>query len=409
MNLSVPSSSEYRLPTRPGFLWGAATAAHQVEGNNLASDWWSLEHSNSPVIVEPSGDAADHFHRWPEDLDLLAGLGLNAYRFSFEWARIEPEPGFFSHASLDHYRRMVDGCLERGITPVVTLQHVTMPAWFRRAGGWQSDGAADLFTRYVEFVLPALTTGVDWVATINEPNLQPLMTALHRGDPEALTVWNGGPMPAPTDREIEDLIAAHRRASEVVRSGSSAKVGWAIAATDLQYDDDGTEQAMAWFETHEAPFIRASRGDDFIGVQNYTRTRFDANGLVPPAAAERMSDLWEFYPQALGGAVRTAYEVSGGTPVLVTENGIPTTDDELRVEHLDVALDSLAQAMDDGVDVRGYLHWSALDNFEWALGYAPKFGLVEFDPTTFDRRVKPSARWYGELVARSIAASAPRS
>lgn len=393
----------YRIPSRPGFLWGASTAAHQVEGNNLASDWWELEHSGSDVIAEPSGDAADHFNRWPEDLDLFAELGLNAYRFSFEWARIEPAQGHFSHASLDHYKRMVEGCLQRGIAPIVTLQHVTMPAWFRRAGGWQSDGAAELFARYTEFVAPAIDLGVEWVATINEPNLQPLMTGLFRGDPEALNAWNGGLMPAPTEREIADLVAAHRAASAVVKGATRAKAGWTVALTDLQYDEAGREQALAWFETYEGPFVRAARGDDFLGVQNYTRTRFNADGIVPLSEAERMTDLWEFYPQALGEGVRMAYELSEGVPIIVTENGIPTTDDDLRVEHLDIALDSLAKAMDDGVDVRGYLHWSAIDNFEWAMGYPPKFGLIEFDRTTFERRVKPSARHYAALIKAATA------
>lgn len=395
---TVPSLADF--PIRSGFLWGTATAAHQVEGNNIASDWWRSEHSGSPVIVEPSGDAADHFNRWPEDLDLLAQLGLNSYRFSIEWARIEPERGFFSAAMIDHYRRMVAGCLARGITPIVTLQHVTLPSWFRDAGGWAGEAAADLFARYTESVLPVVREGVDWVCTINEPNLQPLMTRLHEQDPAALAAWKGAPMPVPSDAEVADLIAAHRSASQVIRENTDAKAGWTVSVADLQYDPAGQEAAAAWFEAYEAKFLRAAREDDFIGVQNYFRTRFDANGLVPVPADARMTDLWEFYPEALGHAVKTAWEVTEGTPIIVTENGIPTTDDDLRIEFLNTALASLGEAMTSGVDVRGYLHWSAIDNFEWAMGYGPQFGLISFDPQSFKRTVKPSARHYAELVSR---------
>ncbi len=411
MNPSTPAGatdskravSSVAFPHRPGFLWGAATAAHQVEGNNYASDWWRLEHSGSPVVAEPSGDAADHFHRWPADLDLLQQLGLNSYRFSIEWARIEPEKGFRSRAGIDHYRRMVAGCLARGLTPVVTLQHVTLPTWFREAGGWASDGATEVFGRYVESVLPVIEEGVPWVCTINEPNLQPLITGLHRGDPEALNAWNGGPTPTPTDEEVVDLVAAHRVAAEIVRGAAKAKAGWTVSVADYQYSEEAADTAQRHFEAHEGRFLRAGAEDDFIGVQNYYRVRFDADGVVPPGPGDRMTDLWEFYPEALGAAVRDAYRITEGTPVLVTENGIPTTDDNLRIEYLDRALRSLAEAIEDGVEVRGYLHWSALDNFEWAMGYGPRFGLIEFDPVTFERRVKPSAYHYSQIVREATA------
>lgn len=381
------------------FLWGVATAAHQVEGNNLASDWWRLEHSGSDVIAEPSGDAADHFTRWAEDLDAIVGLSLNAYRFSIEWARIEPERGWFSRAMIDHYRRVAVGCLERGLTPMVTLQHVTMPAWFRAAGGWAGDHAPDLFARFVERILPVLSEGVEWVCTINEPNLQPVMTGLHAGDAAALAAWNGGLMPVPSARDVEDLVAAHRAAQRVVRA-AGVKAGWTVSVSDLHYDAPGESAARAWFEAYEAPFLRAAAGDDFLGVQNYSRIVFDAAGPTPPALGARMTDLWEYYPQALGNAVKVAWEASGHTPIVVTENGIPTSDDGVRIEFIDAALRSLRSAMNDGVDVRGYFHWSLLDNFEWAMGYAPRFGLVGFDPLTFERSVKPSAHHLGAIAAR---------
>ncbi|WP_062205884.1 glycoside hydrolase family 1 protein [Demequina salsinemoris] len=384
-------------PTSP-FLWGAATAAHQVEGNNTTSDWWASEHNGNSVIKEPSLDAADHLHRWPEDLDILSGLGLTAYRFSIEWSRIEPEKGFKSHAYLDHYRRMIVGCLSRGLSPVITLQHVTLPQWLREMGGWSHPDAAALFAEYTSFLAPALNEGVDWVVTINEPNLQPLMTRLHAEDPQVLNAWNGGAMPEATDAEVAELIAAHRAAVSTIRSTTSAKAGWSVAINPVHTNEAGAEAAARYSEIHEDVYLRASREDDFVGVQTYTRSRFGEGGALKPTDDIRMTQLWEFYPEALGEAVRHAKSIVGEVPVFVTENGIPTANDEERVEYLERALPSLADAMADGVDVRGYLHWSAIDNFEWALGYAPTFGLISSDPVTFERTVKPSAHWYGDYI-----------
>ncbi|MCT6918592.1 MAG: family 1 glycosylhydrolase, partial [Bifidobacteriales bacterium] len=161
------------------FLWGAATAAHQIEGNNVNADWWEREHRPDSDLSEPSGDADDSYNRYREDISLLADSGLNAYRFSVEWARVEPEEGFFSQAQLLHYRAMIDACLQAGVTPMVTLNHMTLPRWLARRGGWRDPASADLFGRYVEHLIPILE-GVTWVCTINEPN----MVALTQGGRE---------------------------------------------------------------------------------------------------------------------------------------------------------------------------------------------------------------------------------
>lgn len=394
MLTNIPSS-------RTPFLWGAATSAHQVEGNNTANDWWALENSDTTVLVEPSGDAADQLHRWPQDLSLLAGLGLNAYRWSLEWSRIEPERGQFSRAYLDHYRRVVAGCRERGLNPLLTLHHVTVPAWFRRSGGWDQPDAVGLFSRYVETVLPIINEGVDLVCTINEPNLQPLMAKLHAGDERALNAWHGGPMPETTEEEAERLIELHRAARDLVRSGSEARAGWSVAVSPAWGETaEAMELGRRWFDAHEGRFLRVAAEDDYVGVQNYTRAKFDQAGPVKPSPEDRMTQIWEYYPEALGDAVRVVRDYVGDTPIIVTENGLPTTRDEERIEFIERALASLNGAMAEGIDVRGYIHWSAFDNFEWALGYAPRFGLIGVDPDTFDRQVKPSARFFGEYARK---------
>ena len=162
---------------RGDFLWGASTSPHQVEGNNLNSDWWELETAPGSPLPDRSGDANDSYHRYAQDMRVLAGAGLNAYRFGFEWARIEPAEGQFSRAELDHYRRMADTALELGLAPVVTLHHFTSPRWFAESGGWSRPDAADRFARYAEFVAPALSD-VGWVCTINEPNMLAVMQSM---------------------------------------------------------------------------------------------------------------------------------------------------------------------------------------------------------------------------------------
>ncbi|MET8142424.1 family 1 glycosylhydrolase [Sphaerisporangium sp. NPDC005288] len=380
----------------PEFLWGASSAGHQIEGGNVASDFWEMEHASGTVFAEPSGDACDGYHRWREDVGLLAGIGLNAYRFSLEWSRVEPEEGRFSRAAIDHYRRVVEGCHERGVTPVVTLQHITVPRWFRRSGWWTGPEAAARFARFTEAVLPIVSEGVGHVCTINEPNFAAMLE--HDLAPARAA---GGAPAAPGPAVTEAFITAHRRAVEVLRSVPGLACGWTVCVVDHQPVEGAEEAAAAWARPRQDVFLEAAKGDDFVGVQVYTRELIGPHGPLPvPEGAETTQIGWEYYPEAIGGAVRHAATVTGGTPILVTENGVATADDTRRAEYLTRALRALKAAMDDGADVRGYFHWSLLDNFEWLLGYRPTFGLIAVDRATFGRTVKPSAHVYG-AIARS--------
>ncbi|MEU4449302.1 family 1 glycosylhydrolase [Actinosynnema sp. NPDC050801] len=380
-----------------GFLWGAATAAHQVEGNNTSSDLWAVENAPDPIMPERSGDACDSYHRWREDLDIVRDLGLNSYRFSIEWARVEPAPGHTSRAQLAHYRRMIEGCAERGLTPVVTLHHFTAPAWFRAAGGWTAEGGVSRFRDYVRSVLPILD-GVEWVCTINEPNMLAMISAmLKRGERHENVA---GAMPAPDQDVADALIGAHRAAREELTALPGVRSGWTVANQNFQAAAGAEESTAQWSHSREDQFLDVAKDDDFVGVQAYTRVVIGPDGPQDPDGTRRTLTGWEFYPEALEGAVRhTARRVGPTVPVLVTENGIATADDAERVEYTRTALTGLARAMADGVDVRGYLHWSLLDNYEWG-SWTPTFGLVSVDRETFTRTIKPSARWYGE-VARS--------
>lgn len=383
--------SELGFPSE--FLWGASTAAHQIEGGNVNSDWWLRENSRYTDLSEPSGDAADSYHRYGDDTALLAKLGFNAYRFSVEWSRIEPERGRFSRASLAHYRRVIDNVLASGLTPVVTLHHFTNPRWFAAAGGWYRVDAADMFAHYVEQVAPILSD-VEWVCTLNEPN----MISLASGAAESVDagVWR----PEPDEIVTKNLIAAHRAASEVVKSSTGARSGWTIA-NQVYTPMPGFELETAEYRyPREDVFLEAARGDDFVGVQAYLRTFIGEGGPQPvPDETEKTLTGWEYFPDALGLAVRHTHDVTRGTPILITENGIATADDTRRIAYTRDALAGLHDAMRAGADVRGYLHWSALDNYEWG-SYAPTFGLISWDKETFERTPKPSATWLGQ-VARS--------
>jgi beta-glucosidase len=411
-----------------GFLWGASTAGHQVEGGNVNSDCWLLEWTEPSIFAEPSGDACDHYHRYPEDIATLATLGLNAYRFSLEWSRIEPEPGFFSRAALDHYKRMIGTCREHGVTPVVSYNHFTLPRWFAADGGWHSETAPDRFGRYAERVTEHLGDVLEWAATLNEPNVMTMLVAtgvipmgvIDSGPPSEATAAApsgglGGFDPARfrmglLGAGVERMAAVHRRAVEVIRSGrGDAKVGWTLALVDLQPAEGGEERWRECQRVAELDWLDISRDDDFVGVQTYSRQRIGPQGkLDPPAGAATMQTGWEVYPDALEHTVRLAAE-HARVPVFVTENGMATGDDDARVAYTRGALEGLARCVADGVDVRGYLHWTLLDNFEWTAGYSKTFGLVAFDPETFARTVKPSARWLGEIATANSLVPTARS
>jgi beta-glucosidase len=390
-----------RLAFPDGFLWGTATAAHQVEGGNVNNDWWAFEHDAHTPCLEPSGDACDSFHRWPEDLDLVAGLGLGAYRFSVEWSRVEPEEGEWSMASLEHYRAICAGCHERGLVPVVTFHHFTSPRWLAARGGWEAADAPERFARFCERAARHLGDLVGWACTLNEPNIVAQMGYGYGIFPPAVRDWD-------RRRAVNDAFGrAHRLAVEALRGGPGEfPVGLTLSMNDWQAVPGGEERLAELRRDSEDVFLESTGGDDFVGVQNYSRVRVDASGMLGPEQGVFVTQMgYEYWPEALGATVRRAAEKSG-LAVVVTENGIGTEDDGRRRDFVTEALQSLHACVEDGIDVRGYFHWSLLDNFEWVLGYGPTFGLVAVDRRSFERRKKPSADWLGS-VARANALELP--
>lgn len=416
-----------------GFLWGAATAAHQVEGDNRYSDWWEWETDTSSKTppAEPSGIACDHFHRYRDDIALLARLGLNAYRFSVEWARIEPRAGEFDEAALAHYSDMVGACLQHDVTPIVTLQHFTLPAWVAHAGSWLNADMPDYFARYTEKVVERLGDRVPYFCTINEPG-------------NLLTRGYLGTFPIPPfiqdltafDTAAAAVNAAHRRSREVIKGlFPSARVGMAHALQDWHANAGSSALMVFARELYEDRFFAETAGDDFIGVQTYTRIEVDApivagplaaallrsrrlteSVLLPllrssaqaaePAESKRPDDGrrrttmgWLWAPEAVEATARRMGELFPGKELLITEHGLATENDAERIEYIDAGLRSIHRLLGDGLPVSGYMYWSLLDNYEWWHGYRPRFGLIAVDRTTQERTVKASARWYGEVAS----------
>jgi beta-glucosidase len=399
-----------------GFLWGTAAAAHQVEGDNTNSDCWVLEHIEGTIFAESSGDACDHYHRYRDDMALLRSLGFNSYRFSIEWARVEPERGEFSVAQLDHYRRMLAACHEHGLVPCLTMHHFTSPRWLAARGGWESRETAEHFARYCERVVRHMGDLIGLACTINELNIP--MILHHRGvippdDKAVRSRWrvmcarafgvdpeNFSAYPfciRTTYRDV--MIEAHRLGADALRSGRGKfPVGATISLADNQAVPGGEKTRDLAQREAEDIFLEAARGDDFVGVQTYTRNRFGPQGPLPPEPGIELTPMgYEFWPEALEASIRHASAVAR-VPVYVTENGISADDDSRRIAYVERALAGVTRCIRDGIDVRGYYYWSMLDNFEWLFGYRQKFGLIGVDRSTQRRIVKPSAEWLGKIA-----------
>jgi beta-glucosidase len=422
----------------PGdFLWGAATAGHQVEGDNTASDWWEWENRPDTPCREPSGRACEHYTRYADDVALLAAVGLNTYRFSVEWSRVEPADGEFDDAQLDHYRRMVDVVRAAGVEPMVTLNHFTVPAWFGGRGGWTAPDAADRFGRYCERVVSRLGATVDWWCTLNEPGNVAV------GGYLGVFGWPPGTQDLRScEAATAGLVAAHRRAVEVVKSHrAEARVGATHGMQEWTSNRAGAAPMRRARRMFEDVFLEAASGDDYLGIQTYTRVPVVLPALLGPfarvvadvgpararwwpgmmrAAFTRLAPAgsdgirrtemgYEFRPEAIAATVRRAAAMHPGKDLVVTEHGIATHDDAERVEYLHRGLAAVADLVAEGLPVRGYLHWSLLDNFEWVHGYRPTFGLIGVDRETMQRTVRPSAEYLGAIARAGALLDPPQA
>jgi beta-glucosidase len=411
-------------PFPKGFLWGAAIAGHQAEGDNVASDAWFLENIQPTEFHEPSGAGVDHYRLYDQDIATLAKLGLNTFRFSIEWARVEPVEGMFSVAALEHYRDVLLSCRRHGVKSMVSFNHFVTPAWFAARGGWEVQDAPQLYARYCAQVARHLGELIDYATTFNEPNLPRILFGIPgplsgmANNPRMQQMLAKAGQLAGTGKwsswifgdiaRIETgLLAGHAAGYQAIKAvRADLPVGFSIAIVDDQAVDGGEAMLARKRAIAYEPWFRAIQAHgDFIGVQTYTRELIGPDGVRPPPKDVTFtSNHMEYYPQALEATIRyTASNVK--LPVYVTENGISTDDDSQRVAYIRTAVQGVARCLKDGIDVRSYIHWSLLDNFEWIFGYGPHFGLIAVDRATMKRTVKPSARVYGQIArANGIAA-----
>jgi beta-glucosidase len=397
----------YKFPR--GFLWGASTSSHQVEGDNRWNDWWEYEQSGR--LPHISGEACRHYERFEQDFDLARSWGHNAHRFSIEWSRIEPSEGDWNLDALAHYREVIRALRERGLEPVVTLHHFTNPVWFSRRGGWLRSDSASLFARFAEHAVRNLGAEVKYCLTINEPTVYVIQGYINGEWPPFLKLaWIKAAI------VFRNLSRAHVGAYRALHQNRpDIRVGIAhnaslIVPCDPERRSDRMAAGLRDLILNRAFFhligtrprnLRQTAGNlDFIGLNYYTRTIVRSSGWGIGAVLGRTCQLphhhdqgpisttgWEVYPRGLK-AVLENFSLFG-LPLLVTENGIATDDESLRREFVMKHLESLADAVEKGVDVIGYLYWSLIDNFEWALGTKPRFGLAGVDYNTQQRLPRP--------------------
>lgn len=411
--------SKTNLKFPKNFLWGASTAAHQVEGNTH-NQWsvWELEHANALAAQasyhydeldswerakadakDPnnyvSGMAVDHYNRYEQDFDLLKKMNMNAYRFSIEWSRVEPTQGAWDVRAIEHYKQYVQALKKRNIEPIVTLFHFTLPVWFAEIGGFEKRQNVQYFTRFAEKIIRELGPSVRFVVTLNEPEVYASAGYLvGEWPPNVRSKWR-------TWVVLQNLAHAHNQTAQLLH-GINRRYKVSIAKnTSYVYAGDD-----AWLSRWSAAVLQYMKDDyflkkvikqcDFLGVNYYFSDRVYGYRVHNPDI--KLSDLgWDLSPENLQHALERVHE-KYQLPIIITENGLADATDDNRQWWLTQTLMAMQRALDNGVKLEGYLHWSLLDNFEWDKGTWPRFGLAEVDYETKQRTLRPSALWFAKII-----------
>ena len=412
----------YKFPKH--FFWGASTATHQVEGGNV-NQWsvWELAHAKELAQTAHqrlswmpawetvkdqaenpdnyvSGRGVDHYRRYKEDFDLLQDLNMNAFRFGIEWSRIEPEEGKINQEALNHYKQYIRELRKRRIEPFLNIWHWTFPVWFSDKGGFSKRANLVYFDRFVQLIADEFVDDLTYVLTINEPNVYSTFSYL------------SGEWP-PQEKNLLSFISvyfnlakAHRRAYKILKTRKpTLMIGVATNLANIQakrphnFFDQVSTKWMRYFWNWW--FLRRIRNEqDFVGF-NYYFTDYYTGLLGKFNPKVPLNDLgWYMEPEGLYPILQRTW-VRYKKPIFITENGLADASDEYRRWWLEQSLVAMERALSEGVDVRGYFHWSLVDNFEWAFGWWPKFGLVEVDRDhNMKRKLRPSAKWFGETIGQ---------
>jgi len=405
------------------FLWGTATSAHQVEGNCNNNDWshQALKKHRAKIKwadkvlakIPDAGPACDSWQRYAEDIKLAKQLNTRLYRFSLEWSKIEPQPGKFDSQAIQHYRDVLNFCRQQGLKTMVTLHHFTNPIWAAEFGAWQKRKMVNHYLRYVRKVVDELGDLVDFWITINEPGGYAFCSY-------KIAQWV--PLETSTFKMLlvfKNLVKAHKRAYKLIhylvknKFKQTAQVG---IANDLQAYSNYRKHSLIEqlkvyfiynFSNHVFYKFSGLKTHDFLGVNYYFEVRthkqlkakISGDFSVKHEQRVLTDTEWVIYPR---GIYDVLYDLSDyGKPIYITENGVATNDDQLRIRFIKEHLEEIYYAIQAGIDVRAYCYWSLLDNYEWSEGYRPKFGLISVDPQTFERRLKPSAYFYAQIAKQN--------
>ena len=414
------------------FIWGTATSSHQVEGNNTNNNWWAWEQEPGRIKGgDQSGLACDWWNgRWREDLDRAASAGQNAHRMSVEWSRIQPTPARWDENALDRYREMARGMLNRGLTPVITLHHFTDPIWLAERGGWENREVVDLFAAYAYKAVEALREYCSLWITINEPNIVITYGYLMGIFPP------GKHSMAAASRAMANMVSAHAAAYRAIhslqpqgRAGIATNYHSLLPArswhpldrwiTNLQSHffnyafNDALVDGVLRLPNRRVRLPEARQTQDYIGVNYYSRSlvafdltrsdEFYSRRYYPPGSDLSDTGFLANVPQGMTDALKWATRYN--LPIYITENGVEDADDHMRPRYLVEHLHQVWRAVNQNWPVRGYFHWSLLDNFEWERGWTQRFGLWELEIDTQTRKKRPSVDLYAEICKENGIAS----
>lgn len=393
-----------------GFYWGAATASYQVEGGIENTDWAQAARDGR---VPPCGRACDHYHRFEEDFDIAKSLGHNAHRLSIEWARIEPEEGKFDEEAIMHYRKVLTALKVRGMKSYVTLWHFTLPIWFSKKGGFERKDSPEIFARYSAYVVSRLDDLCDSFSTMNEPNVFGSNGWLRGSWPpfkrfaltDLISITNSGKTYesraskgfAPLllyMRVMNHLVSAHNLAYEKIKDVSPDTDVSVVKSVILFHANwNPINKLVAFIANYFWTYRfmnRVHRRCDSIGLNYYLHKKFGDT-----ATYEKTDMDWDIYPEGIETALMMLARYK--KPLYVSESGIADEKDVHRADYITRQVRAVHGAMEQGADVRGHMYWSLLDNYEWALGFEKRFGLVSINYETLERKIRPSAYVYKQI------------
>lgn len=394
-----------------GFLWGASTASYQIEGGIFNTDWAKAGEQGR---VPKAGIACDHYNRYEEDFDIAQELGHNAHRFSLEWARIEPEEGKFDEREIEHYRKVIKALKVRNLQPYITLWHFTLPLWFSEKGGFEQKDSPEIFARYAEYVTEKLGDEIEGISTMNEPNVFGSNGWLRGSWPpfkrftltDAVSITNSGRTYesqaqkgiAPLFlylRVMKNLARAHNKAYDAIKAVKpSIDVSVVKHVIYFHANWNPFNKLKAWVANYCWTHIfmgRTYKKCDSIGLNYYFHKKFGDKEVY------KKTDMdWDIYPEGIKGSLELLWKYK--RPLFVSEAGLADEKDIYRKEYIERQVIAVWKAIQEGIDVRGHMYWSLLDNYEWALGFEKRFGLVAVDYQTLKRTVRPSAHEYKKII-----------